>query len=463
MLIKPLGWLRQRSDALLAKASPVARWCLDYPSSDRGACFTPAGRVVQGWLLLKPKMSCAISSARVICELQPTFELCCSLNVKRPDVVASMLNETASNHPQLLCGFRFTVPPNLAKFRLLLELEGQRWLLREVSVEPSESAGDTLKVLEGKAGWLFLDNDSNFSIDQFIGQLVLTSEGIKEWAVYAQALKQSYKGLRTPVVLLVAPAKETVMAEYHPYTAAETSILQPVFDLLPPEQLVYPAQALYAALGDNAFFKTDTHWTHQGASLAAALVAKRLHLAAEQVDLVLDDDRYIKRNHGGDLGNKLTPRVIAPALFLASFNYRKWLVYDNGLPNFGRIIVTYYPQALEDATCLVFGSSSSYSMFNYYCRFFKRLVFIHTAGNLDPKVIEAVAPDYLVAQTNARFMIRPPKTNYCLQQIIIEKQSSLDLAEFERQKKNRNLTGMKHLIELGLLPWHQEQSSIDAN
>lgn len=77
---------------------------------------------------------------------------------------------------------------------------------------------------------------------------------------------------------------------------------------------------------------------------------------------------------------------------LASFNNARWRVHDTGLPNFGRWMVFEYPRALEQATCLVFGSSSTYSMFSYLCRVFSRLIFVHSAANIDPALIEAVAP-----------------------------------------------------------------------
>lgn len=459
--LKIADWIHRVSDVFSGKTSPVATWCLDYPSSDRAPRFTHAGRVVQGWVLLKPQMAGAISRVRIICHLQPTFELRCPLMLKRPDVVGQILQQPADSHPQLYCGFRFTVPPDLCSFGLSLELDGQRWLLERVQVEPVMPDSTLLKVLKGRDDWLFLDNDTNFSVDQFTGRLRLTPRGLQEWRAYVDTLKNGFAVLRSPALMLVAPTKESVMGHYHPMVAAAVPTLQPVFDLLPPDQLVYPVTELRETLGDGAFFKTDTHWTQQGAALAAALVAKRLGLASEGVDQLLASDRYTTRKHTGDLGVKLQPRMQAPAYFLTSFHYSKWVVYDNGLPNFGRVIVIQYPDALEDTCCLIFGSSSSYSMFNYLCRFFRTLVFVHSAGNLDPSLIDAIAPDYLVAQTNARFMIRPPVADYNLKNTIIEKQNSLDSMAFERQTKIRNVGDMELINELGIKPWHVPVAAID--
>ncbi len=459
--LKIASWIHRVSDVLSGKTSPVATWCLDYPSSDREPRFTPAGRVVQGWVLLKPHIADALSRVHIICHLQPTFELRCPLTLKRPDVVEQILTQPADGHPQLYCGFRFTVPPDLCSFGLSLELDGQRWLLERVQVEPFTPDSTLLKVLKGRDDWLFLDNDTNFSVDQFTGRLRLTPRGLQGWKAYVDALKNGFGGLRSPALMLVAPTKESVMGHYHPMAAAAVPGLQPVFDLLPPGQLVYPANELRDTLGDGAFFKTDTHWTQQGAALAAALVAKRLGLACERVDQLLASDHYTTRKHTGDLGAKLQPRMQSPASFLTSFHYGKWVVYDNGLPNFGRVIVIQYPDALEDVSCLVFGSSSSYSMFNYLCRFFRTLVFVHSAGNLDRSLIDSMAPDYLIAQTNARFMIRPPVADYNLRNTIIEKQNSLDSTALERQAKIRKVGDLELINELGLKPWHIPVAAID--
>lgn len=455
-------WVGKYRQALSeACNTPVDKWSLDYPSPKRDVWLTNAGRVIQGWVLLKSEFVDARDQVRILAEWQPAFELCHELDIARPDVVEGVLEEDAAHHPQRLCGFRFTVPPDLPRFRLWLELNGQRWMLQDVQVEPQHAENPVLKVLAGQDGWLFLDNDTNFSVDQFTGSLRLTPEGLEGWELYVQSLQQGHDGLRAPPVLLVAPTKETVMGAYHPLKPATRSCLQPVFDVLPAGQLVFPAVELRDALGEEAFFKTDTHWTHKGAALAAKLVAERLGLAAADLDRLLSNDRYVERPHAGDLGGKLSPRMTAPAHFLASFSYRKWVVYDNGLPNFGRLLIMNYPQSLSDSTCLVFGSSSSYSMFHFLCRFFRRTIFVHTAGNLDAEVIRAVQPDYLIAQTNARFMIRPPEAAYDLRQTIEQKQASLEGTALELQAKNRNLSGMDLLESLGLSPWHLTVSEID--
>jgi hypothetical protein len=135
----------------------------------------------------------------------------------------------------------------------------------------------------------------------------------------------------------------------------------------------------------------------------------------------------------GDLGNKAYPPAAHDEAVLRSFNYRKYVVYDNLLPNFGRTIVMQYPKALSKKHCLIFGSSSVYSMLNYLARIFQTVTLVHSAGNIDPKLIAELKPNFLLCQTNGRFVVRPPSANYCLQTSIREKVSQLDTQLLQNQ------------------------------
>lgn len=433
------------------EGAPVLQWNLDYPSASHGEKFEAGGLVVQGWVLFSEPLT---ERPLVVVRWNNAFELSHGLTRNRPDVIQAHLNEPAEQHPQLTCGFRFTVPVH-QRFELLLRLGGQEWLLGEVEVpQVPARTSQALKVIEGREGWLFLDNDTNYSVDQHCGHLMLTHAGLTQWQAYLKGLADIARAGNITARMLVAPAKEAVLGpKYHPLEAGKLGPVDQVLALPEAELVVYPVPEL-VAMGDASFYQTDTHWTHQGAALAAGLLAKRLGLDAAEVDALLLSDRYKERAHKGDLGSKLQPPRSAPAFFLASFNYRSWVVYDNGLPNFGRVLVTHYPQALRDATCLVFGSSSSYSMFNYLCRFFRRLVFVHSAGNLDKALISRIAPDYLVAQTNARFVVRPPETDYDVRKTICDKQAALDAPALEQQARLRVEQDMALCESLGLMDWH---------
>lgn len=455
-----LDWLKPyRRLPAMEETTPVARWSLDYPASERSPWLTDAGRVVQGWVLLRPEMSALREQVCIVAEWQKAFELCHPLEIERPDVVAKVLKEPPKAHPQRQCGFRFTVPRGLMHFRLWLTLGGERWLLRDVHITDQPPGSAAPKVLEGCEGWLFLDNDTNGSVDQFTGRMRLTADGLRGWQEYLAGARQLAECQSISWTLLVAPAKESVMgARYHPGRQGKVGPMSQITGLPEAGAVLHPVGVLQA-LGDDAFIPTDTHWTHRGAMAASVALAERLGLDAERCRSVLAKDRYKPREMGGDLGNKLSPRQVSQVEVLASFNYGRYKIYDNGLPNFGRLIVIEYPEAVSDGVCLIFGSSSSYSMFNYLCRFFRRIIFVHSAGNLDRVLMSSVRPDFLVAQTNARFVVQVPVLEQALDGQIRDKVARL--SEDERELvKSRRLPAVPDVLDtLGLAPWEASFSS----
>ncbi|UTA78617.1 glycosyltransferase family 2 protein [Halomonas sp. XH26] len=455
-------WLRRRlkewSSTTASEHPPIERWALDYPSEQRGSRFQPSGRVVQGWLLLPEDLVEMHAQVRIIAEWQPAFELCHPLEIDRPDVIKNIFSVSAEDHPQRVCGFRFTVPPKLGSFRLWLALEEARWLLQEVSVDTRDvETAQQLKVLEGKQGWLFLDNDTNGSVDQFMGRMRLTQSGLEGWDDYLHQLENVADEL--PWALLVAPSKESVMgASYHPRKEGTSGPMHQVLSLIASAGVVYPVKEL-KALGDGAFIPTDTHWTHQGALAATIALAVKLGVEKKACMALFKKDRYKNRAMGGDLGNKLTPKQKSSVDVLVSFSHSRYKTYDNGLPNFGRLLVIEYPEALMTGTCLIFGSSSSYSMFNYLCRVFQRIVFVHSAGNVDPDLVKAVTPAYLATQTNARFVVQIPTVTHNLDEVIHQKCAQLDEKAFEGVHEKRIIASNDYLQTLGLLRWEQIASS----
>lgn len=450
-------WLKRKVKAWSSSSSdgkPIEHWSLDFPSEQRGSRFMPSGRVVQGWLLLPAPLAEMQDQVRIVAEWNEAFELSHPLEIDRPDVIENVLEESAEAHPQRRCGFRFTVPPRLGQFSLSLALGDERWLLQEVRIDISDAAtGEPLKVLEGKQGWLFLDNDTNGSVDQFMGRMHLTDNGTAGWKEYL--VQSAELAASTPWALLVAPSKESVMGKrYHPRVEGVGGPMHQVLALPEARDVVYPLDAL-KALGDGAFIPTDTHWTHKGAMVAAVALAAKLGVPEADCRALFAKDIYKPKRMGGDLGNKLSPKQTAEVEVLTSFNHNRYKTYENGLPNFGRILVVEYPKAFLPGTCLVFGSSSSYSMLNYLSRIFARLVFVHSAGNLDPALVKAVAPDYLAAQTNARFVVQLPSASSDIAAVIQQKNASLDTKDLEGVREKRIIAPDDYLQRVGLLAWER--------
>ena len=430
----------------------IQSWSLDYPSTKYGSRQKNGATLVQGWVLFKQDE--LNKNAELVVPVNSFIEKRVKLTEARPDVIKKKLTAEHKNHPQLYCGFRFTLPMHGCRLPIKLRVNNKEFVLDNITFPLPDSGSSVLKVLPGKEHWLLLDNDTNFSVDQHQGLLTLTNSALAAWQRYQTSLTAWSSSLKAPALLLAAPAKETVLPHYHPLPRAEVSPLEPVFKLFSPENLLYPVTELQA-LGDAAYYPTDTHWTHQAAACVAALVGRRMGLEQQAITSLLAQDRYAERLHTGGLGNKFEPPRCAPAMVLTSYSFRPCVVYDNALPNFGRLVVMCNASALCQGTLLVFGSSSSYSMFSTLCRLFGTVVFVHSAGSIDPELIQALSPDFMVAQTNSRFMIRPPETHFNTKAAIVSKKQELDSIALSAQQKNQVTNKLQQLKALNLLPWHE--------
>lgn len=444
----------------LTKPSVIVDFCIDYPSEKHGTLYEGADCVIQGWVVVKPELYTKKNAKPYLSmKLNENLIRRIELDRARPDVIKAVFSaKAAANKEQLYCGFRFLLPLAGVEIQLKLHLTGQVYELTKISLPAlapvrlsALTTKKSLKVLKGTDDWLFLDNDTNFSVDQHRGHLVLSEHSLLQWQKYIDNWQETLQPLGDRALFLIAPTKESVLGKYHPYPEALEPLFGPVFQKMSSAMYLHPAEALSLA-GDETFYKTDTHWTHQGAQVTTSLVAQRLGLDTNKVEAIFAKDVYKTKAHAGDLGNKMNPPCAQPAAFLVGFSYRPWVIYDNALQNFGRIVVIEYEAALKDATCLIFGSSSSYSMFSYLCRLFKRIVFVHTAGNIDKALMSKVAADYFIAQTNARFMIRPPHFDYNVMAIIKDKQKNLTADQQQVKNKNTVFKKDKNLVlqQLGL-------------
>jgi alginate O-acetyltransferase complex protein AlgJ len=395
------------------KNGPVSRWWLDFPVDEQAAGLTEladTGLVFQGWVLLE-------RPAQVQMYLKQGEDVSFfMLDKPRPDVVQAILKQDSDGHPQQHCGFRFSTVMTAAGFELGVVHSGQQYALL------SGTIAGPFNVLHGKDNWLFLDNDTNKSVEQFTGKLLLETEAKQGWKSYMQALVTLAAQQHCQHVLLLAPAKEAVYAQFHPFTKAAITPVEQVLSLAPAGlNLCYPQQALAHAV-QRSFRLTDTHWSPYGAMLATIESAVMLGVDRAAVTALFSNDQYRTVQTVGDLGNKVFPPMQAEEQLLKSFSYRKFVVSDNGLANFGRTVVLNNDAALQQAHLVIFGASSSYSMLDFLCRIFSRITFMHTAGNIDPVALRALAPDYLLCQTNARYVIRAPGSDYNLTEIIVSKE-----------------------------------------
>lgn len=399
----------------------ILRWALDLPGKEQNVDLAKGSLYVQGWMLQREAgatppilLSRAVGSSD-----EPQRH---AFNSGRPDVITRLLNETATGHPQLRCGFavHLDLPAGVRPQQLDLGFDlgdgAQVWVARIV-------LRSTMQVTVGADGWLYLNNDTNRSVDQFTGVLQLDEGALAAWQEYFDASLALAQEVKARFATVVAPCKEEVLPQFYPHRRAARTVLDQVLALAQPEHHMVNAAALLAASAspEACMMKTDTHWTDRGALLAALAVLRGMDLPVDEAEAVFAGDSYELMPLEGDLGSKLAPPVNAPTEFLQAPSVASDAVFDNGMPNLGRTLVFNSPTAPWAKSLLMFGASSGYPMLRYFKRLFRRVVFVHSAGSVDELVVQHEQPDCLLLQSNGRFLIQPPALGYRLGRSIVNK------------------------------------------
>lgn len=391
-------------------AAGIRVWALDFPANERLVDLGQPSLTVQGWALWAEAPA---QPPQVVVESDGVLVHKQLFNCKRPDVIDRVLHEEPAGHGQLCCGFVARVPTAglVDGFRVGLQLgeSAPVWLAQVALVQP-------LQVLEGSDGWLFLDNDSNHSVDQYTGKRLLRANELNAWRDYLGGVHALCRRMGLRHAMVLAPSKEEVLRHRYPLERAQTTVLDQVCALASPEWHVLDAAPLLRAHEppEACFKQTDTHWTDRGAMLATLALLPLLGLDDVRARALVEQDAYELRNEVGDLGCKLLPMRSAATEFLKGPPPEAGAIFDNRLPNIGRTLVFELADALYPWKVVVFGASSGYPMLKYLKRLFSRVVFVHSAAHVDVAVLQHEKPDALLLQSNGRFLVQAPHLRFSL-------------------------------------------------
>jgi hypothetical protein len=315
-------------------------------------------------------------------------------NVNRQDVVDAFPNA------QLQCGLDCVVP---------LQDEFEFGVLQGKDYCPlAKLSFEKLMVLEGSSGYLFLDNDDNGSVDQFLGNKSISDEDIAGWKHSFNKLEHESTERDFSYVFCIAPAKEYVLTEHYPFLRSNVSPQdQFLLEFGRCHNILNPIQEL--ALQKNlSYSKNDTHWTDYGASLVSELICNYFN-----VPYIAPPFEYRPEVVCGDLGIKYNPQRIE-VCFVAKKEKPELNFFDNAIEVRGNILVIENEKAEKDETCLIFGSSSSESVAKYLSFTFRRVVRIFSGADIDYDIIRHERPAFVVIIFASRFLIRAPEKEFYL-------------------------------------------------
>ncbi|WP_306132859.1 hypothetical protein [Roseivivax marinus] len=370
----------------------VRAWHLDQPRNNQRSEVIEE---VSGWVFTEGQTGPLLVELHVDGERVQS----CPPNIPVPKARRSVFGADDPSPNDITAGFSIGVPASATLIKLVFVYEDQSVTAAEIK------ASNTFKVQEGLGGYLFLDNDTNKSVDQFTGRITLGTQAREGWEKFFEGLRH-LEADGAIAKLMICPAKEEVFSDLYPHKRGVSTPVDNVVDLAGPGQLVDHFGAL-SAEREAAFSKIDTHWSDYGARIGAAVYLQSVGLAsfASHLPTSFKDHRRF-----GDLGGKLTPQQSGTFLVLDPAEHVP-PSYSNGIDNHGRIWVYDSTQAPVAETLVLFGDSYSVSLSAILARVFKRVVYVYSAASTNRTVLDHEKPKYVLCQTNQRFVTGAPLVN----------------------------------------------------
>lgn len=397
----------------------VLRWHLDNPKNGQLVRETDQEFEIRGWILTNEKRK-----IELVIEGQGSTTHH-NLNIVRPDVIVNVLSQPHKEHPQLSCGFN--IPVESARFPLQIgfNIDGTTLWASKINLAPAR------KVIAGKAGYLFLDNDTNRSIDQYEGKVLISKAGLDGWERHFSSLSASRP---KPWLFVIAPAKEFVLPDCYPFKRAAVT---PVDQFLThfrhlEEKILYPLDLLKCD-GHMTYSTGDTHWTDYGAYIAAKAIVDKFDIKNPFPE---DKLPFHLTACFGDLISKHSPgnKFLS---YVADFESADSMIcFDNKIASHGRIILFQNKHSSSQLKAVLFGDSFSTNLCRWLSAAFSRLLFIHTAGAVDAEILAQENPDCVIMQSNSRFLVAPPDLQLSVRNVIskkINQLSSSDVTKFTRE------------------------------
>lgn len=282
--------------------------------------------------------------------------------------------------------------------------------LRNSPVINSFAVNDRDKVLKGQAGWLFLANDTNRTLDQITGRRLLTDGERDAWAEFLISVDNLAGRRGIQALYVVAPNKECVFARHLPNDVpfADHRIISQLRSLvdelrLRNVRLMYPLELLASEHPHATYSYGDTHWTDYGAALVTDEILATLK-GVESSNFGSGDFRIEFRNT--DLRSKLGGTCVEPMPVRIRQSAAR-CVSNNGRINTGRS-QTFRSERDDARGRLLFIHDS----FGEWLTPFLAERFEETttlwSSSFPADLIESVRPTVLLFERAERFLLVPP-------------------------------------------------------
>lgn len=268
-------------------------------------------------------------------------------------------------------------------------------------------------VIQGKDGWLFLDEGSNFSISQVTGKLHILPTELNRWA---RVLKFRNDQLGDRYRTVVCPEKACVYPSFLPEQHKVQANRTVAKIRNSSTGLIYLCDELKESAEHLKLYpKTDTHFSEIGSAIAAQIIIRGFGMTPNPI---FDQLEFSEREVTGDLGLKFDEPIKNTNYFCS--NFPDVSIVDNGLRNRGRISRYNNPDVTGPSLLLYGDSFSGINLAKMLSLQFQTVYFVHS-GSIDYGLVNRLNPDYVICEYAERFMSTAPIEATPISSVIIEK------------------------------------------
>ncbi|WP_371372016.1 hypothetical protein [Sporomusa aerivorans] len=268
-----------------------------------------------------------------------------------------------------------------------------------------------IKVLVGKEGWLFLQNDTNRVVEQNNGSLKLAVSQQEHWLNTLKTRVALLGSKNIKYYFLIAPNKESIYPEYLPddYVITEDRLVYQLLDACRPYDLpvYYPVDVLKMYKEKYQLYPcVNTHWNGIGGFIAYDYLMNIVKKDIAVPILNWDQIIFVDEETSQDLGNKLNPAQTSIFSWGKVKQPQAQIAYDNRVINSGHVQVT-VNQDTALPTAAVFHDSFIEFFLPFLMESFSTIHLFHTPS-LDFDLIENIKPDVVISEMVERFLLQPP-------------------------------------------------------
>lgn len=403
----------------------IKLWNLESPVAGKLEAGAGGELSITGWVLPHDELN----EVSLLIRVGHSIEVH-ELNVKRPDVVAAILQETPDETRQTQCGFSVTEPVHEGIFRLGFRVGSKDFWAREMRLSHQP------QVLSGKNHWEFLTDSDNGLLVQRNNQPSLSDTHVRAWLA---EISDSKVKLKIPFAVLVAPHKAAVYPDCLPAGAA-LNYQRPVYEILGLEaDVVYPLERMItSSVRRPIYYQTGALWSPYGAYVAYRAMMDKLGYVGMNRKVV-EESRVVWGEEG-----------VEPV-----FERKAELSVQNGLAGPGQIRLYKNVESRLPKVMLFCGAYGMTHFDSFLAESCSELLCFYSP-ELDVDAVNKFAPDFVVSQYAEAELAAPPREASSVYQII---KSGIDngiyptamLEQFVLTGKNFNvILNDKEMAELSL-------------